>query len=312
MAKDFFLSIGVNGYNEQASVKRMLESVFKSSLWKATPPEKRELVFYADGCTDGTVGIVKLLKRVHSEIRLIESAEKRGFAYGRNRLVREMNPEAGIFFFFDADNILGRKTIEMLKEALEKDRALDVAVAELKPAAIVIEKRNRGLLAKLSVGKYERRIEQNLRYITGAGYAVRSKVIRKIDLPEELQGNVDTFLALKIGRERIRRIKEALIFWREPTTLRDYYRKGFRRFFSNQQLRRHFPNAQTAKPIKKQAKIFLSLPLSQKIAALGVKGAMLLGKMQAKHAWKQHLRGKRVDGWKRTSSDRSPSKRKRY
>jgi len=54
-----FISVGVNAYNEEGSIERALESIFANSLWKATPPNKRELVVCANGCTDKTVAIVK-------------------------------------------------------------------------------------------------------------------------------------------------------------------------------------------------------------------------------------------------------------
>ncbi len=53
-----------------------------------------------------------------------------------------------------------------------------------------------------------------------------------------------------------------------------------------------------------QARIFSKLPLDQKIAAVVIKGAQLVGKAQARIAWERYKRGKKVDAWKKTASDK--------
>src|SRR5207247_3134304 len=47
-------ALGVLAHDEEGSIARMLASVVGQSLWRRLPPAERQIVVYANGCSDAT------------------------------------------------------------------------------------------------------------------------------------------------------------------------------------------------------------------------------------------------------------------
>jgi len=315
-----FLSIGVNAFNESPSVARMLESVLKNSLWKAVPSGRKEVVVCANGCTDNgkTANAVRSVQREHPEVKLVET-RKKGFSFARNLLAQRMDRRADVLFFFDADVLVRRKTMEALYRALAGNPKIDVAAAQVVPAAKFVDKRFRKGFAVGAVEAYDQSMLQPpAKRISGAGYAVRGSVIRAIKLPESLQGGVDLYLTLKIGRNRVARVREAQVVHRTIGSIVDFKRQRLRSLVGKAQLKALFPEEEFGAeqgrwsriPLKERLLRFAGMPDSQKASSLGANAMDLVAKAQAKLAIRRLKKGKPVDVWKPTVSDKLHRRRR--
>ena len=48
------LALGVLAHDEEGSIERMLTSVVRQTRWRALPADHRQVVVYANGCSDAT------------------------------------------------------------------------------------------------------------------------------------------------------------------------------------------------------------------------------------------------------------------
>lgn len=315
MEKPAFLSVGVAAYNEKESIEEMLESVFKNSLWKAIPADKRELIVCANGCTDRsqTADVVRRIQKEHPEVKLIET-RKKGNAFAKNLLARRMNDRADVFFFFDADVLLRTNVMEILYKTLKTNKRIDVAAAEYLAYEKFVPKEKRRLVEEFSVSYHEAKLKGEPQpKIGGFGHAIRRDVIRKIHFPEQLQGNVDSYLTLKVGGDRVARVKEALVIVKYPTSLRDYKNKMLRQFVSIKQLKEFFPTEKLPVPTwrsKKRIRLFRKLPLNEKLVALALQGAKGIAKIESMLALRKLRKGRKVDVWKKITSSKLHRRRK--
>ena len=62
------LAIGILAHDEEGSIARMLQNVVRQTAWRATPAARRQIVVYANGCTDRTAEVVREIARDVPEI----------------------------------------------------------------------------------------------------------------------------------------------------------------------------------------------------------------------------------------------------
>jgi len=234
-------------------------------------------------------------------------------------LARKMDGRADIFFFFDADLLVRRKTMEILHRTLRQNHKIDVAAAELVPAAKFVHPSKRRGFAVQHVASYKAKLGGKVKTrISGGGYAIRRKVIQNIRLPEDLQGGVDIWLTLKVGRGRIERVPRAQIVFRQPIALNDIRKQRLRQLVGREQMKQHFPKEDLRlegvphkpKPFKEKVASFARLPLSQKLMDLSRRAAYTVAGLQFRLVRGRVARGQKVDVWKKTRSDKIPRRRR--
>ena len=112
------LALGVLAHDEEGSIERMLASVVRQTQWRSLPAERRQVVVYANGCSDATATRARAFALRHAGIEVVETAEK-GKSQGWNALQTHLRRDADWWFFADADVILHWRAVEKTFAAAE-------------------------------------------------------------------------------------------------------------------------------------------------------------------------------------------------
>ena len=117
------LALGVLAHDEEGSIERMLASVTRQSVWRRLPAGQRQVIVYANGCTDATAARARQFAASVAGIEVVETSEK-GKSQGWNALQAYLRRDAEWWFFADADVILHWRALEyMLVAAREHSEA---------------------------------------------------------------------------------------------------------------------------------------------------------------------------------------------
>jgi glycosyltransferase involved in cell wall biosynthesis len=214
------LALGILAHNEEGSIRRMLDSVVRQSAWRASAAENRQIVVYANGCTDRTSDLARGFGQNLPELEVIETSEK-GKSQGWNALRTHLRRDAEWWLFADADVILHWRAIESLFAAVTDHPEAAVLSSTLVSSARFVPVRYRGFLEAARVES--ERLKDPRRMVSARFYAIRREVAESITLPPGLL-NEDLYLSRLIGSDRIWRSPRARVFAREPSTVRDIVR----------------------------------------------------------------------------------------
>jgi glycosyltransferase involved in cell wall biosynthesis len=212
------LSIGILAWNEEKSIRPMLDSLLRQTVFHylAVRGEGCEIVCLANGCTDGTVAAAtgtfaeaKATGLLYPNITgWAEDIREPGRNNAWNRFVHEISyRETRFICFMDADIVLNQPhTLEILLRKLESNSHLgavsDCPVKDitLKPRPSVREK------LSMATSDMTNSIEGRL---NGMLYVMRSPIARNLYLPRDLGANDDGFFKAAICtdffRERLDR-----------------------------------------------------------------------------------------------------------
>jgi hypothetical protein len=227
-------SLGVLAHDEERSIERMLESVVRQSQWRATPPALRQVVVYANACSDATVDRVRTFASRAPEIEVVETAEK-GKSQGWNALKRHLRRDAEWWLFGDADVILHWRAVERLFETAREHPEAAVVSSTVVSSARYVPVGYRGFLEAARVES--ERLKDPRRMVSARFYAIRREVAEEIELPPGLL-NEDLYLTRLLGSERIWRSAGARVFAREPRQVGEIVRYQIRTRIGSFQARR--------------------------------------------------------------------------
>ena len=169
------ISLVIAAYNEEESIRKKIIN----SLALEYPKEKMEIVIVSDGSTDRTNEIIGEFASKNRNLVLIKLKENKGKANALNKAVRRCNGE--IIVFSDATTIYKKDALKKLVPYFS-----DSQVGLVSGRLDFIDKA--GKTAEGLYWRYEtwlRRLESktdSMVYVSGAIYAIRRKVYRK--LPE--------------------------------------------------------------------------------------------------------------------------------
>jgi glycosyltransferase involved in cell wall biosynthesis len=228
------LSVAVFAHNEAGSIERMLASVARQSLWRLTPRDRRQVVVYANGCADETAAIARRFAASMTGLEVVETPA-RGKSQAWNAVRSHLRADADWWVFADADVIVHWRALEHLfAEAMAHPEAAVVS-STLVSSARYLPPGARGFLIAARVEA--ERLKPQRREVSARLYAMRCDVARSITLPPGLL-NEDLVLTRLLGSERIRRSRRALVFNREPASVRDLVRYQVRTRIGSFQARR--------------------------------------------------------------------------
>jgi glycosyltransferase involved in cell wall biosynthesis len=217
-------ALGVLAHNEEASIERMLASVVRQTLWRRLPPAARQVVVYANGCTDRTAERARGFAARTPGIEVVETAEK-GKSQGWNALANHLRRDADWWFFADADVILHWRAVERIFEAARDHAEAAVLSSTLVSTARYVPLAYRGFLESARVES--ERLKDPRRMVSARFYAIRRETAQAIRLPAGLL-NEDLYLSRLIGSERIWRSPGSRVFAREPSRLGEIVRYQLR------------------------------------------------------------------------------------
>jgi glycosyltransferase involved in cell wall biosynthesis len=217
-------ALGVLAHNEEGSIERMLASVVRQTAWRRSSRERRQVVVFANGCTDATVERARRFAAGTPEIQVVETAEK-GKSQGWNALARHLRADADWWFFADADVILHWRAVERLFDAARDHPQAAVLSSTLVSTARYVPLSHRGFLESARVES--ERLKDPRRMVSARFYAIRREVAQAIRLPPGLL-NEDLYLSRLIGSDRIWRSPDCRVFAREPSRLGEIVRYQLR------------------------------------------------------------------------------------
>lgn len=218
------LALGVLAHDEERSIERMLASVVRQSAWRALPAERRQLIVYANGCTDATAACARRVAASVPGIEVVETREK-GKSQGWNALTARLRRDAEWWFFADADVILHWRALEHMLAAAREHPEVAVVSTTLVGTARYVPVAYRGFLESARVES--ERLKDPRRMVSARLYAMRREVAETIQLPPGLL-NEDYYLTRLLGSDRVWRSPRARVFAREPSRVGEIVRYQLR------------------------------------------------------------------------------------
>jgi cellulose synthase/poly-beta-1,6-N-acetylglucosamine synthase-like glycosyltransferase len=212
----------------------MLDSVARQSAWRAARIEHRQLVVYANGCSDHTADAARAWAAGRPDVQVVETTEK-GKSQAWNAVKAYLRGDAPLWFFVDADVILHWRAVEALLAAAAAHPEAAVLSSLTVAAARYVPVRHRGFLESARVES--ERWKTQRRVVSARFYAIRREVAEGIELPPGLLDE-DLYLTRLLGSERVWRSDRARVFAREPATLREIARYQVRTRIGTFQARR--------------------------------------------------------------------------
>src|SRR5580765_653506 len=189
------ISIAVRAWNEEAVIRRTLESLFQQSLFEELRArgESCEVLCIPNGCTDRTAEIAAAV--------FAEQEKSHPFANAFNASVREMreagrnhtwnafvhglsSPEAEFLFLMDSDILFDRPDtlFNMYRALLENSEAQIASDRPVKDVSLKLRKSWRDRIS-LATSEMNGATQGQM---TGQLYCIRAEVARRLYLPEDL------------------------------------------------------------------------------------------------------------------------------
>lgn len=232
------VAIGICTYNEEKSIGSLLKQLVKqedSNFILDT------IFVYNDGSTDKTVNIVKEYARKFKKIKLISDGKRKGKANRLNEFYK--NVRTDIVVSFDGDVVVrNNNTIHEIVSMFENN---DIGLVN----GNVMPLESKTFVEKIVVN-YEKfwkkttdQIDNgnNIHNSVGCLIALSRKFYRNLQIPESIVAE-DHFLYLKaqeLGFE-CKFAEEAIVFYRAPQTIKDYFTQFSRYFSSQEKIEKYF------------------------------------------------------------------------
>jgi glycosyltransferase involved in cell wall biosynthesis len=189
------ISIAVRAWNEEAVIRRTLESLFEQSLFEelSARGEGCEVLCIPNGCTDDTAEIAGAVFSEQAEAHPFADAfdcnvrniPEAGRNHTWNAFVHSLScPEAEFLFLMDSDIRFNRReTLFSMYRALLDNS--DASIASDQPVKNVSLKPRKSWRDRLSLATSEMN-GASQGQMTGQLYCIRAEVARRLYLPKEL------------------------------------------------------------------------------------------------------------------------------
>ncbi len=191
------VSVIIPTYNYNNYITEAIDSILSQTY----PKEKIEIIVVDDGSTDDTFLVLK--EFIDNNIIQYYFQENKGKANATFNAIQKCNGK--YIFNLDADDyFLQDKITEYVKVFEENDAIVHVAA----PAKILFEETKfiknevlpEDILNKVMDGNWllQRFYNDNILFGGGTTYAARSSVLKKINIPDEVDMYIDEFLILAV------------------------------------------------------------------------------------------------------------------
>ncbi len=191
------VSVIIPTYNYNNYITEAIDSILSQTY----PKEKIEIIVVDDGSTDDTFLVLK--EFIDNNIIQYYFQENKGKANATFNAIQKCNGK--YIFNLDADDyFLQDKITEYVKVFEENDAIVHVAA----PAKILFEETKfiknevlpEDILNKVMDGNWllQRFYNDNMLFGGGTTYAARSSVLKKINIPDEVDMYIDEFLILAV------------------------------------------------------------------------------------------------------------------
>lgn len=215
------ITIGIPAYNEESNIANLLNSILQQ---KSRNYLLQKIVVANDASNDSTADIVNKYSKMDKRVHLLNGRKRQGQAK-RLEQMHQIN-ESDLFVTFDADTLLGNDLVveEIVKQFIRCPKVGLVGgnCIPAKPKSFV-EK-----LAVVWINAWsEIRIKykggENIHNHLGHASAIRGSLAKKAKMSQSTFPN-DAFLYLRVKQMGFgfKLAKEAVVYYRAPSNLRDY------------------------------------------------------------------------------------------
>lgn len=251
--------VGIPAHNEENNIGHLLQSILSQ---KGEHFILESVVVACDGCTDSTSQIVSGFAEKSPLVKLINDGRRIGQAARLNEFYQDLKSD--IFITFDADVKLGNEfVLEEIVKAFKDEKVAVVGGTDLcipqktfvGKSLEVYQQFWHEMISKVKNG-------DNVHHHPGCISAGRGSFLKTISMPLNIVAN-DHFLyfeALKQGY-RFKWAKNAIIYIKVPSTLRDYLKQTTRFHDSAANIRNYFGE---------WVEEYYSIPFSVKLRAYAV------------------------------------------
>jgi len=189
------ISIAVRAWNEEAVIRRTLESLFGQSLFEELfqHGESCEVICIPNGCTDRTAQIATAVFAEQVAVHpyraafncIVSESQTAGRNHTWNTFVHELScPAAKFLFLMDSDILFDRpETMFNMVQALEQDERASIASDQ--PIKNVALKARKSWRDRISLATSEMNGTIAGRF-SGQLYCIRADVARRLYLPRDL------------------------------------------------------------------------------------------------------------------------------
>lgn len=236
--KKYTVTVGIPAYNEEANIAAALDSIIKQEQILF---QFEKILVVCDGCKDQTENIAREFARTHPIIDVISDGERLGKAKRLNQ-IRTIN-QSDFVINFDADVILEDSlVIDRMIKSFDNDNVALVCA------------NNQPVAGQTFVGKitqagdllwYEIRKDfkngENIYNSSGSATALRKSFAASLKYPEGTVADQQfVFLKTKEQKKEFRFIKDAVVLYRSPANLHDFFIQAGRSLSEKYPLSHHF------------------------------------------------------------------------
>ena len=228
------VTIATIAYNEEANIALFVKSVLQQ---RTDNFKLAKFLIVSDGSTDKTVGIAKSFKS--KKIQLIAHPKREGKSKRLNQIFRSLKSD--YLVMFDADVILKNKdTIINLINAFKNDNKIGLVGGNPQPfpGRNLIE---RGVNCSFRVYDKLRVLGYWAYGCDGRILAMTKQFAKSITIPSDMIANdAYMYFAAKTKGFRFVHVRNAIVIYRSPSTIRDQIRQNTRFIAAHYRLEKIF------------------------------------------------------------------------
>ncbi len=222
MNKPLSISVGIAAYNADKNIGNMLRSLIRQ---KGNRYSLLEIVVHSDASNDNTVKVVKSIR--NKKIKIIDNRQRKGFAGSVKKLLEVVRGDV-IILLNDDIKIIDNLLIEKLIKPFIDDKKVGLICGNplpLPPINFIDNAITSSVKAYIKM-RYTFRDGNNKYSIDGKILALSNLFIKKLHFPKNISamGTVDLYLyfsCISHGFTYLH-IKNAVVYYRNPTTFKDY------------------------------------------------------------------------------------------
>lgn len=230
------VSVGAAAYNEGANIEMMLRSILKQTQNHIVI---KEIIIASDGSTDTTIGRAKSLQS--KRIKIIAGSTRKGQPFRLNQILQKFQSQ--YLVIMDADTVLGSSdALEKLIGCFAKDSRIGLVAGNTIPIrgeTFLERAANNYIYARQKLQKKYNFGKKAL--VAHAYLAFSKKLASELHLPKDVM-NSDAYCFFEAKRRgyKVGYSHPSVVYYRSPSTVREYVRQKTRQIAGGRQLDLYF------------------------------------------------------------------------
>lgn len=221
MKKIMTIGIGIPAHNEEANIRKLLESIIEQKTDSKYIIE--EIIVACDGCTDKTADIVRKIGNKDKRVKVIDDGKRHGQSGRLNRFYKSIKSD--IFITFDADTRLASdNVVNEIARMFDDERVMLVGGNDQPDfPKNLIQKIGRVWVESW----YEMRSKINdgdtVHNHKGCVSAGRMTFLRSVKIPQNIFSNDDfLYFSCKQMGYKFKFAQKAVVYYKIPSNFHEY------------------------------------------------------------------------------------------